>query len=109
MILYGVIAVSTIVGVVFWFMLTLQCEPVDYFWERLNRPGDGYCMSVDSVIAMAYAYSIQATICDLILGLLPAVLVWNLQMNIRTKIALAGILGMGCMYVNCQDLRLIAA
>lgn len=54
-------------------------------------------MAVDHVINMAYAYSIQATICDLILGLLPAVLVWNLQMNVRTKVALAAILGMGCV------------
>lgn len=54
-------------------------------------------MSIDSLIAIAYVYSIVATICDLILGLLPAFLVWNLQMNVRTKVALATILGMGCV------------
>ena len=97
MILWGVIAVSIIVGLVFWFMLTLQCHPVSYFWERLNRPGEGHCMNVDHLIAMAYAYSIQATVCDLILGILPAVLVWSLQMNIRAKVALIAILSMGCV------------
>lgn len=56
-------------------------------------------MSLDSVIAMAYVYSVTATLCDLTLGLLPIALVWNLQMNTRTKSALAGILGMGCVYV----------
>lgn len=54
-------------------------------------------MSIDSLIAMAYVYSVVATLCDLVLGLLPAVLVWDLQMNARTKFALAAILGMGCV------------
>lgn len=91
------IAVSIIVGLVFWFMLTLQCQPVEYFWQRMSRPGEGSCMSIDSLIVIAWVYSIVATICDLILGLLPVLLVWKLQMNVRTKFALAGILGMGCV------------
>jgi hypothetical protein len=57
-------------------------------------------MSLDSIIAMAWVYSIVATLCDLTLGLLPLFLVWNLQMNLRTKAALASILCMGCVYVN---------
>lgn len=59
----------------------------------------GSCMNLDSIIAIAYVYSVTATCCDLTLGLLPIFLVWNLQMNIRTKAALAAILGMGCVYV----------
>ena len=57
-------------------------------------------MNLDSIIAIAYVYSVTATLCDLTLGLLPIFLVWNLQMNWRTKYALAGILGMGCVYVS---------
>lgn len=56
-------------------------------------------MDLDSIIAIAYVYSVTATCCDLTLGLLPIFLVWNLQMNLRTKAALAAILGMGCVYV----------
>lgn len=86
-------------------MLTLQCQPVEFFWQQvrlLSNPHaniSGTCMDLDHIIAMAYVYSITATLCDLTLGLLPIALVWNLQMNLRTKCALAGILGMGCMYV----------
>jgi hypothetical protein len=57
-------------------------------------------MELDHIIAIAYVYSVTATLCDLTLGLLPIALVWKLQMNVRTKAALAGILGMGCMYVH---------
>lgn len=59
-------------------------------------------MNIDGIIAMAWVYSIVATCCDLTLGLLPILLVWNLQMKMQTKVALAGILGMGCVYVNSQ-------
>lgn len=99
--LWGVIAVSTVIGLVFWFMLTLQCQPVEYFWHRakayLGENVTGTCLDVDYLIAIAYLYSVVATICDFILGLLPIALVWNLQMNMRTKAALAGILSLGCI------------
>ncbi|KAL3482259.1 hypothetical protein BJX99DRAFT_252965 [Aspergillus californicus] len=94
-ILWGVIAVSLVVGLVFWFMLTLQCSPVDYFWHRLSSTGT--CLNTDYILDIAYLYSVTATICDFILGLLPIVLVWKLHMDVRTKAALAGILSMGCI------------
>ncbi|KAH8424263.1 uncharacterized protein LDX57_013057 [Aspergillus melleus] len=82
-------------------MLTLQCQPVEYFWHRakayLGANVTGTCLDVDYLIAIAYLYSVVATICDFILGLLPIALVWNLQMNMRTKAALAGILSLGCI------------
>lgn len=95
--LWVVIGVSTVVGLVFWFMLTLQCQPVQYFWQRMRPGASGTCMNVDHLIDIAYVYSVFATVCDFILGLLPIALVWNLQMNTKTKAALAGILSLGCM------------
>jgi hypothetical protein len=102
-VLWAVIGVTCVVGIVFWFMLTLQCQPVEFFWQRVRLLADpradvsGTCMNLDHIIAIAYVYSVTATLCDLTLGLLPIALVWNLHMNVRTKCALAGILGMGCI------------
>ncbi|KAJ5965735.1 hypothetical protein N7481_012449 [Penicillium waksmanii] len=96
-ILWGVIAVTTVIGLIFWFMLTLQCHPVSFFWQRARGLTNGTCMDLDSIIAIAYVYSVTATCCDFTLGILPVFLVWNLQMNVRTKAALASILGMGCV------------
>ncbi|KAF7712419.1 Uncharacterized protein PECH_002151 [Penicillium ucsense] len=103
LILWGVIAVTTVVGLVFWLMLTLQCQPISFFWQQVRleidptSPVHGHCLNLDIIIDMAYVYSVTATLCDLTLGLLPIFLVWNLHMNVRTKAALAGILGMGCV------------
>ncbi|KAJ5111522.1 hypothetical protein N7532_002057 [Penicillium argentinense] len=103
-ILWTVVGVTTVVGLIFWFMLTLQCHPVSFFWQRVRLELDplhanisGSCMSLDSIINIAYVYSVTATCCDFTLGILPIFLVWNLQMNTRTKTALATILGMGCV------------
>lgn len=95
-VLWAVISVTTIVGLVFWLMLTLQCRPVAFFW---NRTGNGHCLSSDSIITMAYVYSVEAAVCDFTVGILPVFVIWNLQMNRRTKWAVAGILSMGCVYV----------
>ncbi|KAL4736301.1 hypothetical protein BDV11DRAFT_194077 [Aspergillus similis] len=94
-VLWGVIGVSIVVGLVFWFMLMLQCKPVDYFWHRLTSTGT--CLNTDYILNIAYVYSVIATICDFILGLLPIALVWKLHMHQTTKAALAGILSMGCV------------
>ncbi|KAJ5812009.1 hypothetical protein N7474_008310 [Penicillium riverlandense] len=103
LILYASIGVTSIVSIVFWFMLTLQCQPVSYFWQRVRLINDpmtpihGSCMNLNRIIAMAYVYSGTAAACDFTLGLLPFWIVWKLQMNRGTKAALAGILGMGCV------------
>jgi hypothetical protein len=113
-ILWTVIAVTAVVGVIFFFVLTLQCQPVSYFWHRIELKIDptadihGSCMDIDIIIAVAYVYSVTAVCCDLALGLLPIFLVWNLQMGSRTKVALACILGMGCVYVFLCTFRKVA-
>lgn len=94
-ILWGIIGISVLVGLAFWLILTLQCQPVSYFWRRFTATGT--CIDVRYVLGVAYLYSVTAVICDFILALLPIVLVSKLQMNFRTKAALAVILGMGCM------------
>ncbi|KAF4216374.1 hypothetical protein CNMCM8980_005283 [Aspergillus fumigatiaffinis] len=95
--LWTVIGVTIVVGLVFWFVLTLQCKPVSYFWNRLSPGTKGTCLSTDTIINIAYLYSVTATLCDFVLGLLPISLVWKLQMTRKTKIALAAILSLGCI------------
>lgn len=51
------------------------------------------------ILDITYFYSSVTICCDMALGILPAFLVWKLQMNRRTKFAVGGILGLGAMYV----------
>ncbi|KAE8381760.1 hypothetical protein BDV26DRAFT_255062 [Aspergillus bertholletiae] len=94
-ILYAVMALSTAVGVVFFFFTIFQCQPISYYWDRLLI--DGHCMDIGSLLGIVYMYSGVAAVCDFTMGILPVFLIWRLQMNRRTKAAVAGILGIACI------------
>ncbi|KNG84893.1 integral membrane protein [Aspergillus nomiae NRRL 13137] len=94
-ILYGVMALSTAVGIVFLFLSIFQCQPVSYYWNRLWM--EGHCLDMNSLLGVVYMYSAVAAACDFTMGLLPVSLIWRLQMDNRTKLAVAGILGIGCI------------
>lgn len=104
LILYAAIGVTSIVDIVFWFMLMLQCQPVSYFWQRVRLLIDpmaqihGSCMNLNRILAISYVYSGTAAVGNFTLGLLPIWIVRKLHMSRRTRSALAGILGMGCVY-----------
>ncbi|KKK19499.1 hypothetical protein ARAM_002941 [Aspergillus rambellii] len=96
-ILYGVMALSTIAGLIFFFFTIFQCTPVAYYWGRLTMQGK--CLNTNTLLGIAYFYSAAATACDLTIGILPAVLIWNLRISHRAKLGIAVILGIGCMLV----------
>ena len=96
-ILYTISALTVLVGAMFLLVSIFECTPVDYFWNRLTKSGT--CIDPNALVGIAYTASVVAAIADFILGLLPCFIIWNLQMNRRTKIALAGIMGLGCMLV----------
>lgn len=111
--LYIVMALTVLAGLIFMFLMFLQCKPLSYFWTRMaNHPvvnveGEGYCIDMEIIVAMTYVYSAAAAICDFTVGFLPILVVHKLQMKQQTKIAVIGILSMACMYVTTllQDLK----
>ncbi|KAJ5183940.1 hypothetical protein N7492_001556 [Penicillium capsulatum] len=96
-VLYAAMTLATTVGLIFLFFTIFQCHPVNYFWNKANPHTTGTCVNKGVLIGIAYLYSIGAAITDLTIGLLPVALIWNLRMNQRTKLAIVGILGIGCI------------
>lgn len=89
-----VMALTVLTGIVFLFVTVFQCNPVSFFWYR-SQPGS--CISIDVIIGLTYLYGTISAICDFTFGILPIFLVWNLQMDRRSKILLVPIIGMACM------------
>jgi hypothetical protein len=100
-ILYTVMVLTVLAGLVFMFLMLLQCKPLSYFWTRayMDPSIPGYCISIDIIITMTYVYSAFSALCDFTVGILPIFLVHKLHMKRQTKIAVMGILSMACMYV----------
>jgi hypothetical protein len=97
-ILYAVISLTATASLILLFVTIFQCQPVDYFWNQ--RSGNGTCVDKSTLTAIAYLYSGSAAMTDLMIGFLPMVFVWKLQMTWHTKGAIVGILGIGCMFVT---------
>ena len=93
-IIYAAVALTMMTNVVFFFVTFFQCQPYSYFWDK-NQPGT--CLPFNVFVPLAYFYNIWATVNDFLLGFLPIAIVYKLQMDLKTKILLVPILGMGCM------------
>ncbi|KAJ5314717.1 Vacuolar protein sorting-associated VPS28 N-terminal [Penicillium atrosanguineum] len=105
-ILWSTITLTIIIGLIFWLVLLLDCHPISYFWKQANDRSTGSCLSVDILLDIAYLYSALTVVCDFTLGILPIFLVWHLQMNRRTKVAVGGILSLGAIASVAVIIRL---
>lgn len=90
-IVYLAAGVTCLAGITFTFAFMFQCRPVSLFW---NKEQFGYCIDIDIALIIMYCYSVLAIITDFTFTILPIYLIWNLQMDRKTKLALMPIMGM---------------
>jgi hypothetical protein len=91
-----------IISCCMFFLIIFQCWPVGFFWGQFK--GDsGTCLSADIVKNSVIGYSVINACADWTLGILPIFLVWNLTINLRTKISVAVILALGAVYVSWSN------
>lgn len=78
-----------------------QAEPVEYAWTRYSTgPHEsGRCNASIAATSITYIATIMNIIADWMLAILPATVVWQAQLDKRTKISISIILGMGSMLV----------
>ncbi|KAB8200209.1 hypothetical protein BDV34DRAFT_230516 [Aspergillus parasiticus] len=95
-VLYATIALSTIGCAVFFFISIFQCSPVRYYWDSLVIHGKCYH---ELLVRAMYFYSAVCALCDLTIGILPALMMQPLTISRRTKLGLIVILGLGGMLV----------
>jgi hypothetical protein len=74
-----------------------QCTPVELQWDFTVK---GKCVPGDALVGGAYALSILAVLSDWLYALLPIPMMWNVKMNIQTKISVTLVLGLGIMYFS---------
>lgn len=94
-IIYVALALTVVASTTFFFVTLLQCKPISFAWHKVTETG--ICIDMDIIINVVYAYSCLAIVTDFTFTLLPAWLVFHLQMDMRTKMALSVVIGMACM------------
>ncbi|KAF1916615.1 hypothetical protein BDU57DRAFT_238510 [Ampelomyces quisqualis] len=80
--------------------LVWQCLPVAAAWDYSLRPppfgtGNARCYNTDVFKSLGLMNSILNILTDVLFALLPVPLIWQLQLNMRTKISLIAILSLG--------------
>jgi hypothetical protein len=96
-IIWVVVSIVTAYSTYYFFIVIFQCRPISYFWNRFDRQYEGKCVSNNMVSGSTYAHSALSVWADWTLAVLPISLVWDLDMNTRTKISVALILALGAL------------
>ncbi|KAK1989567.1 integral membrane protein [Colletotrichum cereale] len=93
-IIYANMVVIWMISIAFFFIMTFQCMPPSYFWRQLYGD-EGSCINFNIVPDATIAHSVISACSDWCMGLLPIALLWNVQLNRRTKALVAVLLSMG--------------
>ena len=94
--LWFLMALNTIFNCYYFTFAFLQCSPVSYFWTRVDGLHQGVCHTQMTVTSSYVQCGLMATL-DYSFGLLPIFIIWDLKMNIRKKILVGFILGLGAL------------
>ncbi|KAF2659888.1 hypothetical protein K491DRAFT_712185 [Lophiostoma macrostomum CBS 122681] len=77
-------------GGCYFIMVISQCIPVSEFWNV--HPASEKCIPKSATLGLTYALAAINAFADWTFGTLPFLIVWDLQMSVKTKIMVAGIL-----------------
>jgi hypothetical protein len=95
-IIYGTLTMVICFSIFYFFLVLFQCTPVNFFWGQYEGV-KGHCINPAAVPDASISHSAVSFTADWILGLLPVALLWDLKMNTRTKISVAGLLSLGLL------------
>ncbi|KAL2062079.1 hypothetical protein VTL71DRAFT_6345 [Oculimacula yallundae] len=87
-------ALITLATVMDLFYTIFQCKPISYFWLQFSGI-PGKCLPAPQVQAISIAYSAASATADILFGVMPICVLWNLQMNRKAKIIVGVLLCVG--------------
>ena len=93
--LYAVSLLSIAMTVMAFIVVFVQCIPFQASWT-----GQGKCATVSVIIIPTYVFSSVNILVDWTVAILPAFILWNLQLRRRLKILCFAILSVGVLYVR---------
>ncbi|KAI0544860.1 hypothetical protein F4679DRAFT_506497 [Xylaria curta] len=107
LILHLIIGVTTVMTIVYFFLVLFQCSPPSYFWQRIREGASGSCNRAQTVLAATLVWGSFAAAMDWMLGLLPIAILWHVRINRQSKVGIAAILSFGIIAGIALIVRLI--
>ncbi|KAI4091187.1 MAG: hypothetical protein LQ344_004300 [Seirophora lacunosa] len=75
-------------------MLIMQCQPLHAAWDD-RVPGGGRCLSLDAKMGIVLAQAVISVVSDFAFAALPVFFLWRTQIDLKTKIGLWLLMGLG--------------
>ncbi|PBP28427.1 hypothetical protein BUE80_DR000494 [Diplocarpon rosae] len=84
--------------------IIFSCLPIRASWDRASEP-DAKCFSTNTFTYIGMSNSVVNILTDVLFASLPIPIVWNLQVNVRTKISLIVIMSLGYFACACSIVK----
>jgi hypothetical protein len=104
--LYGLMAQQLIVNLFTCITIFTQCGNVHSLWNPVGEPSK--CWNPDVQTDTGYVQGVFNSATDFILTVMPITIFFTLQMDLRIKLGLAGLLGLSVLYVSSTLLSPLA-
>ncbi|KAJ6785976.1 hypothetical protein PWT90_06271 [Aphanocladium album] len=76
------------------YAIAKRCRPIAHYW---NDAIPGECLDIHIYVALGYLYSAISVSTDLVYALLPAFIIWHLQIRTEIRWVLIFLMGLGCV------------
>jgi hypothetical protein len=93
--LYFLMAQHVVVNVITIILILAQCPQFATLWDPVGHPGKCWSPSVQA--DFGYFQGATNTVTDIALTLMPAVIMYNLQIALKLKIGLSVLLGLSSL------------
>ncbi|KAF2490288.1 hypothetical protein BU16DRAFT_566320 [Lophium mytilinum] len=104
MILWTLIALSIIAAIISNVGVWSSCRPMAFTWDKTIKGGK--CSSINVIIALTYLVSGTNILTDWTCAVLPAFILYDIQMRTKLKISIVLVLGMGAVASTATLIRL---
>lgn len=94
--IYATMIMIIIFSTFYFFLAIFQCQPTSYFWGQYAGE-QGSCIDKTIFPNATFAHSAVSATADFVLGILPVCIIWDLKMNLRTKVSVGMVLSLGVM------------
>ncbi|KAL1634622.1 hypothetical protein SLS58_010617 [Diplodia intermedia] len=102
--IYVMNTANIVLSVAYFFVFIFQCNPVSSFWTI--KPNNEHCLSIHAIEGISYGAAALGSLSDWIFGILPGFIVYDLQMNKRTKLVVVGILAFAAIGSTATLIRM---
>ncbi|KAI1839378.1 hypothetical protein JX266_014411, partial [Neoarthrinium moseri] len=101
-ILYGIIFFTIISCLVTDIAVLSWCQPIPATWD----PSAGSCADKSVIINVSYFILVISILTDWVCAILPAFILWNVQLRYRVKLSVAIVLGLGFIASTATIVRI---